>query len=877
MKTQVHTTMRTLVALALLSKATAVDLVTSATSALTQAPDNSLDLEGQLLNMISASSGMDLNFAPVTNATVLDKDIDQLATGLAKLRYKGQGKATPEFAGFVKTVNGMINDDMVPKVKKAHTTDVTTMAVLDNAFSLCKGKKVSSDSRIKNLITKSGKTTTAHRSCRTTEGRWYDLKTTCSAEVALLLKIKKTECQKQRLMWRNPNTEAAYCHTTKRPEPYKLWLNRNRMWFEKKEKAYLAQKKRCDVATDNHKKAKPPCDRKIATWKSTRVNCNNLQNTLEGDTCSAGRQHQASCKEYRKCYSDALRAKYAQMPVIKKNEKDRKTEWRGLKRISCLLNVFATDESEPSVEVIDKCKQKTHDTTILNIAYKKAPARQRCGASPTVPCSTSFHRTYYWRLPSRGQPKRCEPCAIKTSGFGTDPTYWLTAENFLPKQNVWINKGTGPNIQNVVTSGKAHMELISGDGAISPLVAMTGGTSTTLRFGRVVPRQYTICSLTKYTGNRYRGRILQGAGVNWLHGHWASRKGVAYYNGWKTQHSARRSLTRNNDWSAVCGKSYGRAPYNLLVDGKPQGIATTNNQYPHGGLYVNGGAFGNEKSAFAIGDIMIWDTPLSNFHMKKAMDYLLGKLQQKISARELNSRKMTVKQEIRPVVWLTAEGFKPQENKWINKGSGKTIRNVVRGKKAIMALRSGFGARADILSVEGGIDTALNFGVVAPREEYTLCALTRYTGNQRHRILTAKNNNVLFGHWSDKTGVVYMDGWKTDTNTKGGKFNWLPICVTNRGAAGPNVVANGKEIGEWPHGPRPWRDLVINDKTGLWKGERSDFAVAEIKVWDQQLTKYAMRDEMAKLTKKLSTPTSAVERLRLKKIEIAANTPDKKE
>ena len=874
MKTQVYTTMRTLVALALLSKATAVDLVKSATSALTQAPDNSLDLEGQLLNMISASSGMDMNFAPVTNATVLDKDIDQLATGLAKLKYKGHGKATPEFAGFVKTVNGMINDDMVPKVKKAHKTDVATMAKLDNAFSLCKGKKVSSDSRIRNLITKSGKTTTAHRSCRATEGRWYGLKTTCSAEVALLLKIKKTECQKQRLMWRNPNTEAAYCHTTKRPEPYKLWLNRNRKWFEKKEKAYLAQKKRCDVATANHKKAKPPCDRKIATWKSTRVNCNNMQNTLEGDTCNGARQHVAGCKEYRKCYRDALTAKYRQQPVIEKNEKDRKVEWRGLKRIECLLGVFASDE-EVNAAVIEKCKAVTHSTTELDISYKKAPARDRCGATPVAPCSTSYHRKYYYRLPKNAQPKSCKVCAIKDSGFGVDPTYWLSADNFIPKRNAWLNKGTGPDIQNVVMSGKAHLDLLSGDGAKSPMVAVTGGTSTAMRFGRIVPRQYTICSLTKYTGKRYRGRILNGAGANWLHGHWNARRGVAHYNHWKTHYhgKVRKNL---QDWVAVCGKSPSARPHSVMVNGKFAGTANTNGAYPVNGLYINAGRHGNEKSMFALSDLMIWDTPLSNFHMKKAMDYMLGKLRQKISAHELNSRKMTVKQEIRPVVWLTAEGFKPQENKWINRGSGKTIRNVVRGKKAVMALRTGFGARATILSVDGGIDTALNFGVVAPRAEYTLCALTRYTGKQRRRILTAKNNNVLLGHWSDKVGVVYMNGWKTNTNTKGGKFNWLPICVTNRGAAGPNVVANGKEIGEWPHGSRPWRDLVINDKSGLWKNERSDFAVAEIKVWDQQLTKYAMRDEMAKLMKKLSTKTSAVERLRLKKIEIAANTPDKK-
>jgi hypothetical protein len=850
----------------------------SAGTQITQAPSSVLDLEGQLLNMISAGAGLDLTVSPLKNATVLDADVDQLSQGLAKLKLKSGGKATPEMAGFVKTVNGMIDDDMTPKIKKAHKDDVTTLTRLDAAFLLCQGKKVSSDSRIKQLITKSALTTKYHRSCRQSEGRQWQLKDMCTKKVALLNRIMKSECQKQRLLWRNPNTEANYCHTTKRPEPYKLWLRRNLRWFSGKEGTYLRQKAKCEKATVDYKREKPICDRTVAAWKRQQNACNNRQSTLEGDTCSAGRQHQASCKEYRKCYSDALRAKYAQMPVIKKNEKDRKTEWRGLKRISCLLNVFATDESEPSVEVIDKCKQKTHDTTILNIAYKRAPARQRCGASPTVPCSTSFHRTYYWRLPSRGQPKRCKPCAIKTSGFGTDPTYWLTAENFLPKQNVWINKGTGPNIQNVVTSGKAHMELISGDGANSPLVAMTGGTSTTLRFGRVVPRQYTICSLTKYTGNRYRGRILQGAGVNWLHGHWASRKGVAYYNGWKTQHSARRSLTRNNDWSAVCGKSYGRAPYNLLVDGKPQGIATTNNVYPHGGLYVNGGAHGNEKSAFAIGDIMIWDTPLSNFHMQKAMNYLMGKLKQKASNSVINKRKAIVKQDIRPVYWLTADGFRPNENKWVNKGTGKSIRNVIPNysKRPVVQLSSGYGARAQILSVNGDIDTALDFGMLTAKPGFTMCSLTRYTGRHRGRILTAKNNNVLLGHWANRVGVAYMTGWKTSTSNKFGLFNWLAFCATDRGPSGPNIIANGKEIGQYPHGSRPLRNVVINDKRGLWRNERSDFAVAEIKVWDQPLSKYTMQAEMKKLMGKLSARTSSMQKLKLRKLQIEANSKDEK-
>ena len=171
----------------------------SAGNLITQAPSSVLDLEGQLLNMISAGAGLDLTVSPLKNATVLDADVDQLSQGLAKLKLKSGGKATPEMAGFVKTVNGMIDDDMTPKIKKAHKDDVTTLTRLDAAFLLCQGKKVSSDSRIKQLITKSALTTKYHRSCRQSEGRRWRLKDMCTKKVALLKRIMKSECQKQRL------------------------------------------------------------------------------------------------------------------------------------------------------------------------------------------------------------------------------------------------------------------------------------------------------------------------------------------------------------------------------------------------------------------------------------------------------------------------------------------------------------------------------------------------------------------------------------------------------------------------------------------------------------------------------------------------------
>jgi len=867
--------MRMLAAAFLLAQAAALDVL-SLGSALTAAPDSALDLSGQLLTMISAGAGLDLNLAPPSNATVLDTDVDKLAQGLAKLKL--DKKATPEMAGFVKTVNGMINDDMMPKIIAGHKKDINAIKIIDTAFSLCTGKRRTSDTKIKNLITKSGKTSTAHKGCRRVQQQMWGVKTSCTAIVKAKYRLMKSECQKERLMRRSPATEANYCHTTKKSEPYGNWLARNYRWFAKKEKGYGAQKLKCDRAAADYKKEKPICDRRVKAWKSKASSCNVKQDSLEGDTCSAGKQSVASCKDFRKCYRAALKAKYREQPIIQKDEKDRKLEWRALKRIECLLGVFAGDE-EVNEKVIGECKKKVHSTTNLNIKYTRAPARKRCAATPNVPCSTKYHRQYYWRLPRNSQPKRCKPCALKSGGFGVDPVYWLTAKDFVPKQNLWFNKGTGPNVRSVVISGKANLELDSGHGANSRMVAVMGSTSTRLRFGRIVPRYYTICSLTRYTSSnrKYQGRILNGDGANWLHGHHGGHKYRIYANGWMANPNRRDARKNVKNWVAACSKSSGRAPHNIMMDGKSMGYRHSRGQYPGRGLYINAGRYGNERSMFAISDLMVWDSPLSDYHMKKAMNFLMGKLKAKASKKVVDQRRQIVKQKFKPTYWLLAKNFKLKENKWVNLGSKRgTINGVIkRGNKPTMALTKGYGATAQILSINGDYNTRLNFGPVIPSSLYTICSLTRYTGSHRKRILTSSNNNWLHGHWASRTGVAYYQGWKTTTSNKGSLHSWLAMCSTNYGREGSNVIVNGKNVGRATGGARPTRDMIIN-AVGGWKArERSDFAVAEIKIWDHSLPRTAMQAEMKKLMKKLSKKTSATARAKLYKIMLSSR-PTKK-
>ncbi|GMH92953.1 hypothetical protein TL16_g12498 [Triparma laevis f. inornata] len=89
----------------------------------------------------------------------------------------------------------------------------------------------------------------------------------------------------------------------------------------------------------------------------------------------------------------------------------------------------------------------------------------------------------------------------------------------------------------------------SGNGLIQPRSVLSGGTSTVVNFGDVLPDGHTICSATRYSGAS-RERILQGGSSNWLHGHWSGQAGVAHFGNWLSGSSSR--VTPVTDWVMMC-------------------------------------------------------------------------------------------------------------------------------------------------------------------------------------------------------------------------------------------------------------------------------------------------------------------------------------
>ena len=168
-------------------------------------------------------------------------------------------------------------------------------------------------------------------------------------------------------------------------------------------------------------------------------------------------------------------------------------------------------------------------------------------------------------------------------------------------------------------SGSGLTELRSaGHGAASEVLALSGTTSSVISFGAVIQNEFTVCSVTRYTGGT-KGRILDGGGANWLHGHHDGKAGVAYYDGVKTPWQ--NNVSPDTDWVVMCGTNAGSQL--KLVNGVSVGTATGG----RGGvsLFVNGGPY-HQYSDFAIAEVVVWPRGLTSEEMHRASDHLMSRM-----------------------------------------------------------------------------------------------------------------------------------------------------------------------------------------------------------------------------------------------------------
>jgi hypothetical protein len=183
--------------------------------------------------------------------------------------------------------------------------------------------------------------------------------------------------------------------------------------------------------------------------------------------------------------------------------------------------------------------------------------------------------------------------------------------------NTWQDCSGNGNTAALSGLGLAESRS-AGHGATSEVLALSGTTSSVISFGAVIPSEFTVCSVTRYTGGT-KGRILNGGGANWLHGHLLGLAGVAHYD--MMNMAFQNNVSPNTDWVVMCGTNAGSQL--KLANGVDVGTAAGGT----GGvsLFVNAGTY-DEKSDFAIAEVVVWPRGLTSDEMRGVSEHLMNRL-----------------------------------------------------------------------------------------------------------------------------------------------------------------------------------------------------------------------------------------------------------
>ena len=219
---------------------------------------------------------------------------------------------------------------------------------------------------------------------------------------------------------------------------------------------------------------------------------------------------------------------------------------------------------------------------------------------------------------------------------------WFQSNNAAP---TWVST-TGSHTA-IVTAGTVEVVTESGNGASSDVTYLKGDFNAKYNFGSILPPEYSICTLSRYTGANnkfgrifadYRGNGYSGNGKNWLHGHHGGCRGRSHYETWFSNTGCANPKT---DWLVMCGTNIGgvnpaTGEYTPLAfrDGedytynrytlayKTPGYFNTPSKYTALQPCIN--CFNSEYSDWGVAEVITWARPLKADEFLEASRYLMG-------------------------------------------------------------------------------------------------------------------------------------------------------------------------------------------------------------------------------------------------------------
>jgi len=359
-------------------------------------------------------------------AESMEKALTDLMLGNSALGATPMGQS-------VKKIADIMSKTMMPAVIAAHKTDQKHLNEAAEAIKKCGSVKDSAFKTAKPANVEYAKMSKLHKPCRNNQAVKYTSAKTCSEEEKALKKEAELKCKQFSTLAEKFGTQKANNEVVKKAggESDEGYITRISTTIcgkhvhgtkgNKKDKGgwggglaggyldqYLRAKFACEEAKKRHAAKVKECKGKWDAYHVHKSKCNQYQQTMDVESCKYAVMVSDACEAYAGCYNTKKQAYLDMKADVQMDERDRKAEWRGLKRMECLIKGFA-DGKITNAEV-DTCKKKSHSTGLLTIKYPAIPKLAKCALVTLYPTTGAYKRKEIEPLPTLAKGLAPAPC-----------------------------------------------------------------------------------------------------------------------------------------------------------------------------------------------------------------------------------------------------------------------------------------------------------------------------------------------------------------------------------------------------------------------------------------------------------------------------------
>jgi len=344
-----------------------------------------------------------------------------------------QFAATP-MGGSVKKIEDLLTKNMMPKIIAAHKSDQARLYQLANAIKKCGGIRDANLRKAqptRNLYLRNSR---YHRSCRSQEAVRLASKKACLNDQMAKYREKRLRCDYFAALSKRYGTQKDNIAIVKKAgsEKTEQYIRRisgticGKHWHGSKGQIsrkggyggglpgsmldkYLRAKEKCEIAKRVYQAKVRECKAKYHAYQVQRAKCNQYQSLMDSNSCKHAVLVKDTCEAYSGCYFAKRRDYRLFERTSIQMETDRKAEWRGVKRMECLIKAFS--DGKVTGGEVDACKKQSHSTKHLTLKYPKIPPLKTCNIPKLFPATGEYKVREFKPLPTMAKGQQSPPCA----------------------------------------------------------------------------------------------------------------------------------------------------------------------------------------------------------------------------------------------------------------------------------------------------------------------------------------------------------------------------------------------------------------------------------------------------------------------------------